>query len=199
MLRFLDKTITPPNNGFPYRQPETGFLFKQIAFSDLLTEVRDHRKGNNLPIGPNFEGEVEDGSCRLLLEAFPEYQGCVTENGSRAYAPGRKWNLADVRSFLHTIQGLATSGDKFVSQEEAERRAEICARCPMNRDIPECWTCGGVTALIRTIKGDRNTSRDNDLKVCNSCGCDIKTKVFINKDLMKRDDVTWNPTCWMLE
>lgn len=197
MLKFQDKLLTPPSGAYPYRRSESGMSFRQVAFADLVKEVRDHCKANGFPIGPNFEAEVEDNSCRQLLSTYPNFEGCVGEDGSRPYTEGRKWHLADVRAFLNTMGRLATSDDKFVNQEEAERRAEICARCPQNIQMPECLACGGVTALVRTIKGNRHTSRDNDLKICGACGCDIQTKCHISRDIQMRDDVTWDSACWM--
>jgi hypothetical protein len=199
MLRYSDKTLTPPGGGYPYRQPESGFPFKQVSFSDLVKEVKDHRKANNFPIGPNFEAEVEDASCRELLQMFPNYEGCLDETGDKAVYKGRKWGLADVRHFLNTMSGWIAKGAKFVSQEEANRRAEICSRCPMNVQLAECLGCSNVSGMVNTIRGSRRTSVEDRLRTCSGCGCQLAVKVWMPKDVMQRDGVEYHPSCWMLE
>jgi len=196
MLKFTDRTTTPPGGAYPYVRSESGMRFRQIAFTDLLKEVKDHCAANGYPIGINFEAEVEDASCRELLRLYPNFEGCRQEDGSRPFTPGRKWHLADVRSFLNTMGRLVNSEEKFVSQEEAERRANICIRCPKNQDMAECWGCSGIAGMIRSVKGSRSTSIDNNLKICDCCGCDLKTKIWIRKDILFRDDVDWPSFCW---
>lgn len=199
MLRYSDTKITPPGGAFFYSQLESGFRFKQIAFSDLIKEVKDHRKANNFPIGPNFEAEVEDASCRELIQMFPDYRGCVDETGDTAVYKGRKWGLADVRHFLNTMASWISKGAKFVEQDEANRRAEICSRCPMNVQLAGCLGCSGVANMVQSIKGARRTPYDDRLRTCGACACQLSAKIWLDKEVMRRDGVEYHPDCWMIE
>jgi hypothetical protein len=200
MLRFADLSVTPPGGKYPYTQlPETGFRFAEIDFESLLRVVKDHRKANSIPIGSNFRAEIEDASAREILQLFPNYEGVIDETGTRAISKGRGIDLSDIRSFLNVMSGWLAKGLQFVDQSEAERRADICVRCPMNVDIPACFGCSGVTATVAAIKGNHSTSKDDRLRVCGACKCNLQTKVFFPKDVLKRDGVEYPSNCWLSE
>lgn len=199
MFRFTDLTFSPPGGRFPYLQQETGFRFAELDFESLLKVVKAHRDANNLPIGTNFRYEVMDECCRELLSTYPNWTGAIDDEGRAAILPGRKWNLEDVKGFLTTVTKFFMSGGSLVAQEEANRRADICTRCPKNADMAECWSCRGVTGIIQNLRKGKTTPSDDRLKICMACGCDLKTKVWLEKDVMQREGVVYDPKCWMID
>lgn len=65
----LDINLTPPG-GFTYTQPETGYTITSIAYRDALDKIIAHRKSNNIPIGGQFEVEIQDAICEKIPEQF---------------------------------------------------------------------------------------------------------------------------------
>src|SRR5688572_4095850 len=51
---------------FEYTQPETGFLMEAESIEALEAEVVAHRQANNLPVGSDIRGEIEDRLCESL-------------------------------------------------------------------------------------------------------------------------------------
>ena len=68
-LYITNKDLVPPG-GFRYRQQETDFLVTAPSWKELLTRTKQHRLVNNLPIGLEFEREVERQLADLLPENF---------------------------------------------------------------------------------------------------------------------------------
>jgi hypothetical protein len=97
----------------------------------------------------------------------------------------RRLSLTSVLSFLGMMKAWAQSTlsgkDAFVSQAEAERRASICANCPMNVTLQfSCGACmGAVITLMSSIIGNRKTEQDKDLGACLVCSCSLKAAVHV--------------------
>jgi|SRR6185295_2755494 len=88
-MKFLINKDEVPNGGFRYRQAETNFLVTAPTWRDLLIRVKQHRVANNLPIGSEFEREVEEQLAGILPDNF------VTEtNPHRSpVVPRNEWPL----------------------------------------------------------------------------------------------------------
>lgn len=199
MYRFTDPAESPPGNGFPYLQQENGFNLKAPTLRNLAEQVKAHRRANNIPIGVNIDAEVEDNSCREILKLYPNYTGCSDDSGQQPFRQSRFTVISQVLDFLKTCAVWIAKGCQFVDQEEANRRAQICAGCPKNRDVGQCIPCASKS-LLAGIKGSRSTLYDDKLKVCEACGCWLPVKVWFPKEVMKRDGVEYEKgICWMLE
>ena len=74
MLRYKDPNTTPPGGRFPYTESQTGYSFREITLQNLIRVVKNHRIGNSLPIGVNINAEIEDASCRELMEKYPDFK-----------------------------------------------------------------------------------------------------------------------------
>lgn len=85
-------------------------------------------------------------------------------------------------------------------QEEAERRAAICAGCPLNK--AETWCAGcfmkALMGRVASMLGGWATSSDAKLKSCGVCGCKLSLKVWVPKGVMKYPDLKdrWPEWCW---
>lgn len=71
-----------PSGGFRYKQPETGYTITSPTWIDLLRDIKRHRKANNIPIGLNFNREVEQALAETLPKEFVQ-----------PYDPPEKWPL----------------------------------------------------------------------------------------------------------
>lgn len=107
-----------------------------------------------------------------------------------------KITAIQIRRFLGSVALWALKGFKTVDQAEADRRAAICARCPSNKRVAGCLSCGGIRKMVDRLKGDRSTPFDNDLHACEECGCELKVKVWLPLDAVDNTGVTFPDHCW---
>lgn len=198
MLRYQDPNSSPPGNKFPYRDPETGEKFAHTSLNGLKLQVKAHRTGNNLPIGTAINEDIEDASCRQVIAEHPGYNGCVDSEGLTPFGKAGKVTMQMVSDAMNILYMRVMKGEEPISQEEANRRAAICITCPLNVDAGACVSCK-LKGLMRTLKGGRKVAGENQLKACDACGCDLKTKVWFRKEAVYREGVEYPSFCWMNE
>ena len=115
----------------------------------------------------------------------------ITPTGAKRYAGGRnatgsadQFQLAAMQSFLnvvgHWVAGILHGKEVFVSQEEAEKRAEICASCDLNVNIAgSCGACADRIARALAVIGSRRTKLDEKLGACSICSCALRAAVHV--------------------
>jgi hypothetical protein len=163
---------TPPN-GFEYTQPESGRVFSDYTYDRFIKDIRDHRLGNGYPITPTWEEELQDEMCRKHPHWFPDH--CKRIDSPKL----RKVSFASALSFLGMLSRWAFKGAKFVPQEEAERRANICLTCPLNQPLQlGCGACQStILQGISNLMGSHTTTLDEKLGACGICSCSLKVAV----------------------
>ena len=85
---------------------------------------------------------------------------------------------------------------ELVPQEEAERRAEICAKCPMQIPTSGCWGCKGIAGLLPQIAGAKTTSFDLQLSACGVCGCYNAVSVHLPLSVQQDASLDFPSYCW---
>ena len=85
---------------------------------------------------------------------------------------------------------------ELVLQEEAERRAKICAACPHQIATSGCWGCKGIAGMLPHIAGARKTSYDTQLKACGICGCYNAVSVHLPVDVQGGEGLGFPDFCW---
>lgn len=85
---------------------------------------------------------------------------------------------------------------ELVPQEEAERRARICAACPHQISTSGCWGCKGIAGLLPAIAGARKTEYDLQLKACGVCGCYNAVSVHIPLEVQQDTSLKFPDFCW---
>lgn len=96
------------------------------------------------------------------------------------------------------LAGWIGDGAHPVDQSTAERRAEICARCPQNvrRKKVESKLAEGIRIGEEARSGlALRTSRDHELKVCESCGCYLPLKVWV--PIQNQTEANFPDNCWV--
>lgn len=148
-------------------------------FQDLIAKVNSFRISNGYPLG-NPEAEIQDFICRTTGAQ------CVPANPAKPM-PGRKARGGDVARFLGAMASWMVSS-AYVDQEEAERRAEICAGCAFNVPIDDsnCLGCFGLTARVMKVIGDRHTRMDGSLQFCGVCGCSNAVQAFVPMEVLAK-------------
>lgn len=209
MNQFLNITWQCPPGGFRHRCRHcTRPPISAMVWSDFLDAIRKHEENNAHPI--STVQEIETQLCELLPPGHCKYEDGTNPNSHGCNVDGYEM-LAGAKSLLgmagQWVSGWFTGKSVWVSQTEADRRANICARCPRNVPNTACASCGVVTAakeILSGIRGEKKTEVDSCLDQCCVCGCDCKTIVWIRKDIlqshMSADQIERSPAhCWKLE
>lgn len=163
-----------PPGGWHYVQPESGRVFESYDYSTWINQIRDHRLANGYPISADWELELQNDLCRR----HPEWGNVVCHRLDGKSFP-RRLSFSATLSFLNMLGQWVKKGAHFVTQEEAERRANICATCPMNVPIAfGCAVCySQVQEVIAWLGGQTKTERDDQLGICGICSCSLKPSV----------------------
>lgn len=191
MLHILNKERCAPG-GWQYRQPETGYVMRSIVWGDLARRVASHRVANGIALKPGWESELENDVCEQA-----GYDGRVCQFVENP-APRRGVRLDDVLNFLRVAARWLPKRE-WVAQEEAERRAAICAKCPLNVKVDGCTTCRNLVKDVAEFLGSRTTPQDSELEACGVCGCSNKAQVHLPMDALARGvtaDMEFPEWCW---
>lgn len=213
MLKFktLNKSVDiVPSVGFTFRDPDTGKEFRggnYKTFEELEHHVQNYRTQNELPPIENFRECWEHYICTN----FPSTnQMCCPVESSVS------------RNFMQYISGglaylkLATQKeeDKFVSSEEAQRRADVCLNCKFNvKNYGHSFAHYYTDKMMSRSVGSRRVKNWQNLFTCKCCSCILNSKVWFSGKVvggsLLRDDIEQmkeatdysgnHIKCWQLE
>lgn len=192
MARLLrNKSICPPDE-FRYTHPETGHRTVAKDYYNWVEAAREHRKAMGLPWAYDQEARMQEQLCSQLSPDWCEYM-----------REGDVWidtrlTLTSIIDFTKTLIAHAASGAHYVDQEEANRRAKICATCYLN--IPAAG-CGACHALSTLTAGGRSTPYDAALKNCAVCHCYNSAQVHFPLTTLEVNDTPLKQSqyprhCW---
>lgn len=209
MLKISKQEIVPIP-GFTFQDPDTFKVFKASShpsFEALEMHVERYREQNGLPPIADFRAVWEHYIC----SNYPEMKGhCCPVDGdiSRNF----KQYVSGAKVFIKSL--FQKEDEKFVSSEEAERRASKCLRCRLNqRNLGHYYGQYYTDKLMAKTVGNRRTSHWEMLYTCAGCSCILNSKVWFSKQtvgqsLMREDiqkmlsatDVDGKKfKCWQLE
>ncbi len=185
-MKLKARNRIPYGGGYNILDPLTGIRVMAVTWDHLMTKVRDERRANSAPMGLELEDEVEQWACI----AHPEEVEVVDERLPRR----RSLGLDDVVRGTSVLAAFKALGSPLVPQAEANRRAAICARCPMNIMWSQsCSICGKVEKAVMIVVGDVRTTHDQGLYACSICGCSLKAAVHLpNRVLNCANDAEMN-------
>jgi len=194
--RLRNRKETPPCQ-WRYLEMETGYLFNENDHAALLSAVAKHREYKGLPSDPDTVLE--------LVEA----QLCLTLDDSRCHRdPGDTPQIIDkthaidgklVLGFNKALFSFLKDGLQFANREEAQRRADICAACPLNKSLTQCSCSAFYKIIEKMIPAER---RDKRISVCASCGCSLQAKVNMEDSVIQAstpDASNFPEWCWQPE
>lgn len=189
---FPGYAIVGVREGWFYPIEETKVILVSSGWRSLVDEVRSHMKGNNIPVPPNLSEIMQDWWCKNVSDS----------NCGEKPVPGARDLTALAERFLRTAKSFIFNGGQKVPQGEAERRAAICATCPLNsKDGSFCATCflRGMVSSAVTMASRWTTSKDSELHFCKVCGCKLAIKIHIPTSDMDHKDLkdAWPEHCWM--
>lgn len=185
--------------GFDWNQPETGFTFKSDVFTttrDAIIADRQRNPRHKLRTDPEFvEYEMEQryeaklrampGGEQWLILAPADSPPPVFQTPRSRSAVVAGGNIENAAQGIGAIKDWLGDGLRPVPQELANKRASICAPCPLNIDGNFWQRMEGVAAqavkvLVQTKnKMKLSTPHDEQLKSCGACDCWNATKVWV--------------------
>jgi hypothetical protein len=192
VFHIVNKMETPMP-AWVYTQPETGFTIRTIVWNDLLNKVRLHRLANGIPCNPGWVEEFEDEVCKAM-----KLSGRWCELVGTKTTTKRGVSFSDVTNFLRVLSAWMPKKE-WVDQQEAERRAAICAACPHNVEVSGCSACSNIVGTITGFLGKRATGQDAKLKGCNVCGCSNRAQVHVPIDVLRKGitpKMEFPDACW---
>jgi hypothetical protein len=171
-MKLIAKGRTPYGGSFVVRDPLSGQEIRASRFEVLVSRVIAARKANGLPVGLDIEAEIETWCCL----SHPDE--CVDMDP--AMPKRRRLTLTDVVHGAKVMASFLVGGSRLVSAEEAERRASVCAKCPLNLSYSRpCSVCAELRNLVLSMVGNKKTSQDDKLQVCNICSCELRAAVWL--------------------
>lgn len=227
MPRLLSRQKLIPN-GFVFLQPQSGWKApKNISFNRLVDMLVAHRKGNTylvkkygLSTDPKVVADEVDEYNALFCQKMgwleyidlaaggqPSLSPFPLLNQGRSLPHGQG-QFAKVAAGGGVIIDWVRSKEDAVPAELSEKRAAICAKCPLNEkgDWTRFFTVpvsNGIRFALQKARGwNLTTSHDEELIVCSACDCPLPLKVHmpIQRIISKIPDDSkeaLHPDCWI--
>lgn len=191
---YLKSVLVSPPGGWQYTQPESGYHMYAINLGTLVKKVAAHRYNMGYSTQGDLAQELEEYNCARLSPA-DQITHCKSGVKRR-----NRVHYKQVESFLRTASEWVSRGEPLVPLEEAERRAAICAKCPLNVGTGGCGICNSLLNSLRESVLQRSTSHDSELNACGVCGCDNKTQVHLPLEVLAKGvPHTYPSFCWKSE
>ncbi len=180
-MKLKSRGVIPYGGYFRPLDPLTGIRVSAVTWDHLMTKVQEERRGNGAPIGLDIENEVEQWCCIAHPDEVEVYD-------ERLPKP-RPLNLDDVVRGTKVLAAFKLAGKPTVINEEANRRAAICSKCPMNLMWSQaCSLCSNLDEIVQGIVGKVRTAMDQQLYACNICHCSLKGAVHIPNAILNREN-----------
>jgi|694.fasta_scaffold03032_32 hypothetical protein len=166
------------------------------SLNDLYKVVEEHRANNSLPLG-DVKGDVNNYICGNW-PTFCHGVDSVTINVGHWEAVTRSAELLqDISTWANNLL-RSMEPYTLVQDQEAERRAAICAQCPNNAAWRSgCGSCiNAADRACAAVRQARETSNAKKLGGCSLLRHDNRTAVFIDKEkLASSGNLPTN--CWL--
>ena len=194
--RFVHPGTTPPV-GYVYEILHEGelFSFQAPMWTTMVKRLREwySAKALDWPGEAEMRKRVEHFICQLVPPGF-----CA---GGPASPRIPFLSISAIRDASKLFVDRVIRGQgSLVPNEEAVRRAKICANCPRNTH-GICTSCASSEfhdLFAWLVRQGRRTPYDSVLDVCTACGCVLKAKVHISIDTLARlTPHSYPENCWL--
>jgi hypothetical protein len=170
----VSRNIVPYGGGFEIKDKLTGAPISGYTFDVLVEFAKNQRHANGVPIGLDFEKELEQWVC----EAYPKE--CEHYNPRIPRRPNEV-GFTDLLHGTRVMLAHVVNHREVVPREEAERRASICVNCRYNQPFrrPCGGICGELLDLVKGITNSQGTPMDEKLKSCFVCKCFLQASIWL--------------------
>lgn len=160
-------------------------------FMLLLRDVKNYRIDNGGDLSVGWQDRVGVAVCEQ------NWDSRCTEHTKA----GRKFSVSDLAVFFESMNKWRKEGFKTVDQDEAEKRASVCASCPHNVKVEGCRGCFKLLQRVQSLIGNAKTTNDHLLQGCEICACSLQAKVWLPKSAgqVDRYKAKWPDHCWLKE
>lgn len=174
---------------FKFKDPDTGHEFKAHTRQALFAQILAYRAQNELPLFDGLNTVIDNYLCSL-----PENAGSCEplEKLPRGFMSYLKGGMALIKNMLYS---------KYVSQEEADRRAQICISCPQNIFPDKGPFVRWSDEIMEHSVGDRRALNYQQLGNCGACDCPLRAKVWYGDTIeLTEEELSKTPDfCWQRE
>lgn len=184
---------TEPPGGWIYLEERTGYwMGPNDSLFELAQVVAEYRKYQKLgPVDiPSVEAQIGEQLCSRL---GPEF--CHVSPGEFWSNAGVGLTMSRIIDFSATALAFIASGSKMVDKPEWQRRADICKKCPFNRNPPGCACTPFFKIMAGAVPSDK---KDDGLRVCLVCGCGLAVKTLIPNEILDKAEspAIFPAHCW---
>jgi len=190
-MQDLSHSQVPPG-GWIFYQPQSQWSMPSPVsqtFTQAVQHIIKHRMANPAMVMKHGL-KTDQASVEQELDTYTRLRLKIPMASPPKMNP-RLQSLSQVAGAVADVKRAAqgtgviidwlTSGGQPVEQAEADRRAEICVKCPKN--VPGSWYTVAPAEIIRETLSARSdlkleTPYDNELKSCDVCKCLMRLKVF---------------------
>jgi hypothetical protein len=154
------------------------------TLGDLYTTVEKYRAENGLPSG-DVIGDVNSQICGRSPHFCHGVDKVTVNVTSVAHPTASIQLLNDIQTWATNLQN-SQKPFALVSDEEAERRARICAGCQYNAQWKTgCSSCVvSVERITASVRQARDTHTTPRILGCHVLRHDNRTAAFIEKDAL---------------
>jgi len=200
-MRKPKRTDRPPIHGWRYFMADGKAEISGDSLPELKAKVRRYMKINKMDEPENLDALIDHYVCKQMPESRCE--------GSHEDGEARRVTLSQLCSAVRTYSEIFIQSAKNgsasvkVSENEANRRAEICSKCFHNTSNEGCWSCAVKDMMLHLVVNDNDKTRFDDvLYACDICGCPIKALVHLDADIVRKSEKTvreYPVWCWKNE
>ena len=184
---YSDKSSVPPG-GWTVKCPITGETIEGGDFGDMVKNCERKILEQGLIPPTDIVQQIENALCERLAG----HRQCVPCSSVK-----QTLGFGEIVRWVRAMYFFATKSHfQLVDQEEAERRAKICAACPHQISTSGCWGCKGIAGMLPAISGARKTSYDAQLKACGVCGCYNAVSVHLPLSVQQDASLDFPSYCW---
>lgn len=180
-LKFDFPSFQTPPDLYRWAAPN-GHVVTGYDRNEWLRAIQKFCKDNDIALEDGWEAEAEDKLCRVLPPGWCKYE----DGGKPQTYLNVRIGLKDLQRGAEILVEIISHPDPLVSQEEADRRARICANCPANTAVSGCFSCFSISELIANVKGARKTVADSVLKNCAPCKCPLRSMVWVKDEVLAK-------------
>lgn len=182
--------------GGPHFPVAPGVTLRAHTFPDLFELITEWRTRNGVEVG-NPQRDVDNYVC----SQWPHFCHKESNDGPPPSQRGKTMSSRVTTWAILRAREQPPGGYDMVSNDESEKRAQICAKCPLNVAWVGCQNCHQSTlSILSVVRKLRGTSLDNSLLACEACGHDNRTAVHLPLEILKPMDPQEQnhlpPGCW---
>lgn len=162
-----NQSVVPPGGYHFVEKGDVTMRFEAESYEALAQSVLRYRLANGKPPG-NPAQEIIDYVCGN----WPHFCHDTESKVPKAAARRSRHLSTRVATWLPVFYSHARA-DRGPGQAEIQRRAEICARCPQNKEYRDggCGSClESISRLFFVFRRDREIPFEKQLGACNIIG-----------------------------